>query len=270
MKTYIISFVLLLAILLSGVKADLTANFYNGTNLQGGYITTDGLALHHTEVNPNIDYWDGSSYYCMYPGNLSSNYTGEWTGLIRIDVAGDYGFGTISDDGSQVFIDGMMVVDNGEEQWYDWEDNITEFDLEEPNEPVYLSEGYHSITVLFYEKGAYDGIELWWLTPGSGPSDIPYYGTTFHGTAPTANPATNWQIVPADVLVTEEYLMTVCGMDVDGDSIIGMYEYSLLAADWMNSAPVLLSDYTLDGTVDIYDLAYLADYWLCECPIMVE
>ena len=55
---------------------------------------------------------------------------------------------------------------------------------------------------LDYEAKYYDGIELWWLTPSSGPSDIPYYGTDFHGEAPTYNADTNWQIVPQDVLYT--------------------------------------------------------------------
>jgi hypothetical protein len=65
-----------------------------------------------------------------------------------------------------------------------------------------LDSGFHKISISFYENAYYDGIELWWLKPGSGPSDIPYYGTNFHGTPPTFNPNTNWELVPKLVLFT--------------------------------------------------------------------
>lgn len=51
-----------------------------------------------------------------------------------------------------------------------------------------------------FEARYWDGIELWWLPPGPGPSDIPYYGISCANGSLTVNAATNWQIVPADVL----------------------------------------------------------------------
>lgn len=248
-------------------NADLLGRYYRGTNIKDGIITTDGLSIALTRIDSNIDFWDGSRYYRMNPGGLSDNYTVEWTGYIKIDIAGEYGFGTISDDGSQVWIDGRMIMDNGEGQWYDWEDNITEFDEGEPNVPVYLSAGYHSIKVRFYEGPSYDGIELWWLLPGSGVSDRPYYGTNFHGTAPTANPATNWEIIPATVLITpDQFGQLVCEADANGDMTFNLYEFSMLASDWLKTEPELPSDYNLDGKVDMEDISWMLSFWLCDCP----
>jgi len=185
-------------------SADLIGDYYRGWSVVGGVITTDALTLAFSRTDGNIDYWDGNRFFRWEPvASYRDDYTVEWTGYIKITTPGNYGFGTMSDDGSQVWIDGNMVVDNRELQWWDWEDNVGEGNTPgEPFVPLHLDAGFHAINVRMYEDAHYDGIELWWLTPNSGPSDIPYYGTTFHGTAPTPNPNTNWQIVPAAALHT--------------------------------------------------------------------
>lgn len=247
--------------------ANLLGRYLKGVNIDpNGILQTDGLVESFSRVDANIDFWDGSRYYRWQPiaGN-GDNYTVEWTGYIRIDTAGEYGFGTISDDGSQIWIDDQLIVDNGEGQWYDWEDNITEYEANEPNQPVYLNPGYHSIMVRFYEGPSYDGIELWWLLPGSGLSDIPYYGTTFHGTPPTYNPNTNWNIVPSSVLYTpDEYNAIICSLDINTDGIINFYEFSAMASQWRTPSPVY-GDFNGNGTVDMDDLAQFSRFWLEVC-----
>jgi hypothetical protein len=234
-----------------------------------GIIQTDGLVERFQRVDANIDFWNGSQYYRWQPiSGQSDNYTVEWTGYIRIDLAGEYGFGTISDDGSQIWIDRQLVVDNGEGQWYDWEDNISEYESGEPHLPVYLDVGYHSVMVRFYDGPSYDGIEFWWLLPNSGTSDIPYYGTTFHGTPPTYNPKTNWSIVPAAVLLTpDEYHTMTCALDRNGDGMVNLYEFSVMAAEWQAPTSPVYGDFTGDGAVDLSDLVQLATYWLEVCHL---
>jgi hypothetical protein len=169
-----------------------------------GVIICDSLTLDHSQVDTMIDFWNGNRYYSYNPvPGWTNNYSVEWKGFIFIETTGQYGFGTISDDGSQIFIDSNLVVDNGELQWYDWEDNISEGDTSNtPFPPLILDSGFHEISVLFYENASYDGIELWWLKPGADTSDIPYYGTNFHGIPPTYNDSTNWELVPKQVLFT--------------------------------------------------------------------
>jgi len=216
LKIYGIAFTLLLLAACGGGGGDgitdpppansgLTARYYQGAAVDGnGNITFAGLTQAFEQVDQDIVFWDGTAEYRFEPiAGWEDNYSVEWTGFIYIETAGEYGFGTISDDGSEVWIDGQLVVANNELQWYDWEDNISEGDLPGTSFPaLMLSEGFHEITIRFYEIFAFDGIELWWLKPGSGPSAIPYIGTNFADIAPVANPNTNWELVPASVLHT--------------------------------------------------------------------
>ena len=182
----------------------LTGHYYQGYDTTGGTIHFDNLTEAFSRTDTLIDFWNASQYYRWEPvAGWGDNYSVGWNGYIYIEEAGEYGFGTISDDGSQIFVDSVLIVDNSELQWYDWEDNISEGDTSGvPFPPLVLDSGFHEISVSFYENASYDGIELWWLKPGSGPSDIPYYGTNFHGIPPAYNPDTNWELVPTVVLFT--------------------------------------------------------------------
>jgi hypothetical protein len=188
-------------------------NINEGNGLMGHYyqnylvdtadvIIFDGLTEVFTQIDTVIDFWDGGSNYRWQPvSGYGDHYSVQWKGYIYIEEAGQYGFGTISDDGSQIFIDSALIVDNGEEQWYDWEDNMGESDTSNtPFIPLLLDSGVHEILITFYEDRYYDGIELWWFKPGPDTSDIPYYGKNFSSNPPTYNPNTTWEIIPKSVL----------------------------------------------------------------------
>ena len=186
----------------------LTGYYYQNYDTTGGIINFDGLTLSFSRIDTSFDIWNGDRYYTWEPvPGYGGHYSINWVGYIYIEEPGHYGFGTISDDGSQVFIDSVLIVDNSELQWYDWEDNISEGNPGDTAAalfpPLILNKGFHSISLRFYEDAYYDGIEFWWLKPGVDSSDIPYYGTDFHGTWPTYNRNTNWEIVPKSVLYTE-------------------------------------------------------------------
>jgi hypothetical protein len=187
----------------------LRGDYFNDFTRPGGIITFDPGDLYMTRVDSLIDFWNACD--CNYAWQTSNWYGVRWTGHLRIDEAGEYGFGTVCDDGSQVWLNGELIVDNGEEQWFDWEDSINEGSYTglypegygRPDSlpgPIHLTTGYHAIEVRFYDAAAYDGIEFWWLKPGSGPSDIPFYGISCYSGGINLNPATNWEIVPSDVL----------------------------------------------------------------------
>ena len=188
------------------MKQGLTGYYYKGVNKSdSGRIMTKGLKKVFKRIDKNIDFWDGTANYSWNP--LKDNgdmYTVVWKGFIKIDKEGQYGFGTISDDGSEVWIDNKLVVDNSEYQWYDWEDNISEGDKSGEKFPkLILKAGYHKIVVKFYEKDNYDGIKLFWLKPESGKSIIPYTGSNFKDNPPKYNKKTNWEIIPPSVLFTK-------------------------------------------------------------------
>jgi hypothetical protein len=169
----------------------LTGRYYAGQQVVDNRIRFDGLTLSTTRTNTSFDFWSGSQYYDWNPIGGGS-YSVHWTGYLHITNSGYYGFGTISDDGSEIWIDGEMVVDNNEEQWYDWQEGY-----------CYLGAGYHTIEIAFYEAQSFSGIEVYWLKPSAGASMLPYSGDNFHGTPPTYNSGTLWEILSAPAIQTE-------------------------------------------------------------------
>jgi len=189
--------------------------YYSNYTRPNGVITPDPSALVSTGVDANINHWSPISCQSRWepvPGHANW-FAVRWSGYIRIDASGDYAFGTISDDGSQVWLDSELIVDNGEGQWWDWEDSLSEGSYTglypegygRPDSlpgPIQLDYGYHAIEVRMYEYRDWDGIQLWWLKPGAGTSKIPYTGISCAAAGGLqSNPATNWEIVPAGVFV---------------------------------------------------------------------
>ncbi len=169
----------------------LIGRYYSGFNVITNRIVFDGLTLVSTRTNTVFDFWNGSQYYDWNPIG-GGFYSVHWTGFLHVTNAGLYGFGTISDDGSEIWINGERVVDNHEEQWFDWQEGW-----------CYLGAGYHSIEITFFERLSYSGIEVWWLKPQNAPSILPYSGETFHTIPPTFNSGTKWEILSAPAVRTE-------------------------------------------------------------------
>jgi hypothetical protein len=85
------------------------------------------------------------------------------TGELLIDTAGLYSFSTRSDDGTKLWIDGQVVVDN------DYWQGFTE-----RTGTVQLSSGPHSIAFGFYEGGGGAGFDVRWdPTGGTNWAPIP-------------------------------------------------------------------------------------------------
>ena len=80
-----------------------------------------------------------------------------WRGKIAIPSSGLYTFGTRSDDGSFVFIDKQLVVDNGGSHG-----------AEDRSGQIQLDEGFHDIEVLYSELGGSREMQLYWQPPGLG------------------------------------------------------------------------------------------------------
>ena len=85
---------------------------------------------------------------------------------VTVDVAGNYTFATNSDDGSQLFIDGALVVDND--------------GLHGPrtiSEVRFLDVGTYDVEVTMFEQGGGQLIEATYAPPGGGFRAIPGGGT---------------------------------------------------------------------------------------------
>ena len=68
------------------------------------------------------------------------NYSIEWEGYLFIEEAGVYEFTTASDDGSVIFVDDILVVDNGGFH-----------SLREVSGKIFLLPGFHSIWIRYFQ-----------------------------------------------------------------------------------------------------------------------
>jgi len=86
-----------------------------------------------------------------------------FTSFLAVPTAGDYTFWIASDDGSQVTIDGELIVDNG--GWHGMGTVGTG--------SVYLNAGFHSIVVTYFEDTGDEGLQVDYAGPGIVMTAIP-------------------------------------------------------------------------------------------------
>ncbi|MCX7853289.1 MAG: PA14 domain-containing protein [Caldilineales bacterium] len=99
----------------------------------------------------------------ILPNNsLREPFSIRWVGKVAAPVSGLYVFGTRSDDGSLVYINGRLVVDNGGQHGSQYREGTIE-----------LSEGFHDIEVFYNELGGSRDMQLWWQPPGGVRTIIP-------------------------------------------------------------------------------------------------
>lgn len=94
-----------------------------------------------------------------------------WEGYLLIETAGSYTFYTQSDDGSALYIDNNLVVDNDGAHG-----------TQERSGSVNLSEGLVPIRVLYFENGGGQNLTVRWQGPGISKNTIPddqLYESTF-------------------------------------------------------------------------------------------
>ncbi|UCE17517.1 MAG: hypothetical protein JSV84_11560 [Gemmatimonadota bacterium] len=123
-----------------GLVGDYYENYYGEKKFrqQDPHIAID-IATIHKKPRP-------------IPGELSV----QWNGNLFVEQSGIYKIMLDSDDGSQLFLDGVYLIDNG--GTHQRQKRIV---------TLHLSEGFHPVTVEYFENGLGDGqMYLWWVKPG--------------------------------------------------------------------------------------------------------
>jgi sugar lactone lactonase YvrE len=93
---------------------------------------------------------------------LHAPFSIQWEGKLYVPASGLYTFGTKSDDGSFLYIDGKLVVDNGGQHG----DRYVEGRIE-------LEKGFHDIVILYFQAGGGRKMEFWWTPPGGAKEIVP-------------------------------------------------------------------------------------------------
>ncbi len=86
----------------------------------------------------------------------------DFTGYVNVPENGAYRFYTSSDDGSRLYINDQLAVDN---------DGL--HGMVEKEGLVALEKGYHKIRVTFFEQGGGDDLIVSWKGPGIAKSEMP-------------------------------------------------------------------------------------------------
>jgi uncharacterized protein YaiE (UPF0345 family) len=86
-----------------------------------------------------------------------------WTGSIMVETAGQYTFCTSSDDGSSLWVDGSMVVNNG--CVHSWETKC--------GPPLTLTAGEHSVYADMFQNKGDLGMLATWSGPDTGNIALP-------------------------------------------------------------------------------------------------
>jgi choline-sulfatase len=86
----------------------------------------------------------------------------QWTGYITIPKTGIYSFFTSSDDGSWLFIDDNLVVDNGGPHG-----------LVEKGGKIHLIKGLHTIKIRYFQIGGFAVLEVFWAKDRSPKVPLP-------------------------------------------------------------------------------------------------
>ena len=85
-----------------------------------------------------------------------------YQGYIRIDEDGNYLFGSRSDDGSQIFLDDELVVDNDGKHA-----------LFRKSSTVPMCKGYHKIKIKYFESGAFSSLKVYMNLAGKPQTELP-------------------------------------------------------------------------------------------------
>jgi hypothetical protein len=162
MTRAVIAATLLVAVLavadwINPVKAGLTGTYYANATW------TDPPAVAVRDPQPSNDRLTEA-----WQGRAPREFTVTWAGSFLAMHDGPYGFGTISDDGSVVYVDGQIVVDNSGRR--DWPRGATGL--------VTLTRGVHAIYIRYAQEGGPSHIELLWARVGQPLERMPAWALT--------------------------------------------------------------------------------------------
>ncbi len=121
-----------------------------------------------TRVEDRFDFWYNSPDETRAGLGISPPLSVRWDGLIEIPRAGTYVFATESDDGSWIYIDDRMVVDNGGTHAVQYRSGEIE-----------LEEGFYRFQIRYFDVGGGAVLKVLWTPPGESEAQISP-GRLFH------------------------------------------------------------------------------------------
>ncbi len=126
-------------------------SFFSGLTADFTGFTSDNSVTMLDFSNSN---YGSAPAFAVLGYNAINNYATRMQGFITITDAGIYTFGTTSDDGSVLYIDGTLVVNNNQFQG-----------ATRATGTVSLTVGEHTIDIGYYDGGGGEGLLVDWNGP---------------------------------------------------------------------------------------------------------
>lgn len=143
-------------------KPGLLAQFFDYTNGLSVIPDLAGRTADVTRTDAQIAYASVSTAWSGLPTTMADTFATRHSGWLKVDTAGSYTLFVSSDDGSRVYLDGALLINN---------DGL--HGMQERSATVTLAAGYHPLRVEFFENGGGAGLELRWQGPGIAKQIVP-------------------------------------------------------------------------------------------------
>lgn len=151
---------------LDALAPGLLGEYYNIGEELGDFPSLEGRKPAKVRIDPQVDFDSTDGEFAG--SGLSDTFFVRWSGILRVPADGLYTFYTDSDDGSRLYLDNVLVVDNGGLHA-----------MEERSGVIRLRAGDHEIRIDFFENGGDAGCKVSWEGPGKSKEIIPA-GALFH------------------------------------------------------------------------------------------
>jgi len=181
------------------------------TGLRYEYYEVAGL-----DVLPNFDALTAVATGTVSAVDISvrerdDDFAFRFRAYLRVGLAGNYTFYTSSDDGSQLLIDGGLVVDN---------DGLHAA-IEESGS-ISLSSGYHPIEIRMFERGGDEVLTASWAGPETGGAKAPLASSVLYPEIPTVtvnNPPVLSDPGDQSTELGDAVSLDLSATDEDGDAL---------------------------------------------------
>ncbi|WP_163567915.1 glycoside hydrolase family 3 C-terminal domain-containing protein [Fodinicola feengrottensis] len=132
------------------------------THLSGAYFANQTLSGDPvvTRDDPQVDFDWGQG--APADGLPVDHFSARWTGTLTAPSTGAYTVGLTSDDGSRLYVDGKLVIDNWRDQAANTETAVLNLTAGEA----------HQVKVEYYENGGDASVSLGWTLPGAQDPEI--------------------------------------------------------------------------------------------------
>lgn len=162
------------ALTVTPLQPGLRADFVNFNRVLSSMPSIVGRAATVSRVDAQVNYAPANGAWPGLDARFIDTFVSRHTGFIDIPLTGNHTFYLRSDDGSKLWIDGQLLIDN----------NGVHGMLEKSATRM-LTAGLHEVHIKYFENTGPAGLRLFWSGPGIVKQIVPA-GAFFHHPPPAA------------------------------------------------------------------------------------